>query len=59
MICSVPDWENKLVVDEAYELVKEHSGKRWCTLNPAEALQFLDPLYWNETVLMIGKKTAR
>jgi hypothetical protein len=58
VLMSVPDWENPLVVNEAYELVAQHSGKCWCILSPAEALQLLDPLFW-ENVLMVGTKRAK
>ena len=41
MILAVPGWADPAMQKEAYGMLR-----RWETLRPAEALQLLDPTFW-------------
>ena len=59
VVMSVPSWTDQSVVDEAYALIDPRNPERWAPLGPAEALQFLDPLFYEAVLLKEeGKKGA-
>ena len=59
VLSSVPSWTDLDIVDQAYSLIDPRNPERWCRLGPGEALQLLDSLFWDYSVLMKGTKKEK
>ena len=59
VLSSVPSWMDQSIVEQAYSLIDPRNPDRWVLLGPGEALQLLDNLFWETSVLMKGQVAAK